>query len=829
MKHKYILILLLTFAASHLYAQNQLTGIITIAHSEQQLKGVIVYIPDLKIGTTTDENGAYTLKNIPAGTYAVSAGLLGYGTQVQTVKIKKKESTTANFVLSRTIYTADEVVVTANSTATTLKATPQPITEVSHDYLMQNSSTNIIDALSNIPGVSGITDGQSISKPVIRGLGYNRVVVINDGVRQEGQQWGDEFGIEVDQNSVDRVEILKGPASLIYGSDALNGVINFLPEETLPEGQIKGDILFNYQTNNGLINNTAHLAGNIKGITFSTRISNIMAHAYQNKYDGYVFNSQFSNFNWDGTIGIHRRWGFSQLHYSYFDLKTGIVEGVRDSATGAFEKQNVDPNGNPIYQIATNQELQSYTPFLINQHVRHHKLVWDNSIALGEDKLIARVAFQQNRRQENNDITQPNVSNIYYLLNTMNYDFRYVSKTRNDFDFSAGVNGMYQNSKNKGTLLLIPEYDLFDLGGFAIANKKINKLNISGGLRYDIRRFSGHDDYVDINGNHVSPGDSGAIHQFSAYTSNFNGVSGSIGATYQFTKALYLKANVARGFRAPNVAETGSNGVHDGTVVYEIGDANLKPENSLEFDLDPGIQTKDVTFEVDLYNNSINNYIFPKQLLSQVPGGGDSIRYNVPGYASAPVFAYTQGNANLMGMEAMLDIHPSSIKWLDWYSAYSGVNAYLKNVPDSSKYLPFTPPSKIISNVTATWKKKSKIFRNAYVRFGIAYTFEQRHIYNASSIYNGSTDPIQIKASTSSTPGYFLMNAGAGTDILKQGRKVCSLYLTVNNIANLSYMDYMSRFKYYNTNFANGVDRSGVYNMGRNVSVKVLIPLDFKG
>ncbi len=815
-----------TTAIAKEHTRNELTGSVTANHSGIQVPGAEVYITDLKIGTVADEHGEYKLKNIPAGTYVISVQAVGFGTMLQTVKVAEKGSTTVNFVMSHTTYTGNEIVVTGNSIATQQKTDPQPIAVIPNSYLVQNASTNIIDAISLVPGVSGITDGQSIAKPVIRGLGYNRVVVVNDGVRQEGQQWGDEFGIEVDQNSVDHIEILKGPGSLIYGSDALNGVINFLPEETLPEGQIKGDILFNYQTNNGLINNTAHIAGNVKGITFSARVSNIMAHAYQNKYDGYVLNSQFSNFSWDGTVGLHRSWGFSQLHYSYFDLRTGIVEGVRDSATGAFEKQVVDANGNPGTQIATNQDLRSYTPLLINQRVRHFKLVWDNSIALGENKLIARVAWQQNRRQENNDITQPNTSNIYYVLNTANYDFRFVSKTKNDFDFSAGVNGMYQTSENKGTLLLIPEYNLFDLGAFAIANKKIGKLNISGGLRYDTRKFRGYDDYVDINGSHVAAGDSSAIHQFQGYNSNFNGVSGSIGATYQLPHGFYIKANVARGFRAPNVAETGSNGVHDGTVVYEIGSPGLKPENSLEFDVSPGVQTKDFSVEVDLYSNTINNYIFPKQLQSAL--GGDSIRNNVPGYASAPVFAYEQGNASLTGMEAMLDIHPSAWKWFDLYAAYSGVNAFLKNVPDTAKYLPFTPPSKLISYLTVSLTKKSKVFANAYARFGVVYTFEQSHIYNASSIYNGSADPVQIQAAMSSTPSYFLMNAGAGTDILKKGRKMLSLYVSVNNIADVAYVDYMSRFKYYSTNFANGVNRSGVYNMGRNISFKVIIPLDFR-
>ncbi len=289
-----------------------------------------------------------------------------------------------------------------------------------------------------MPGVSGITDGQSISKPVIRGLGYNRVVTVNDGVPQEGQQWGDEFGIEVDPNSVDRVEVLKGPASLAYGSDAISGVINLIPEQTMSEGTSGGNINYNYQSNNGLSNISANAGGTKNGISWSARMSSLLAHAYKNKYDGYVFNSQFNNFAYDGTLGIHKNWGYSQLHYSYFDLKTGIVEGARDSASGAFVKQ-VLVDDNPTESIATDEELKSYTPFLINQNVRHYKLVWDNSLSVGSGRITGLFSWQQNRRQEFNDITIPNTSNIYYFLNSLTYDVRYVAPDLNGFNFSIGA------------------------------------------------------------------------------------------------------------------------------------------------------------------------------------------------------------------------------------------------------------------------------------------------------------------------------------------------------------------------------------------------------
>ncbi len=487
-------------------------------------------------------------------------------------------------------------------------------------------------------------------------------------------------------------------------------------------------------------------------------------------------------------------------------------------------KQTTDDNGNPTSKPATNQELKSYTPFLINQNVRHSKLVWDNSIAIGKSRIRALFAWQQNLRQENNDITMPNTSNIYYALNTVNYDLRYIAPLTNSFNFSVGVNGMNQNSQNKGTLLLIPEYNLFDLGAFAIANKKAGKFDISAGIRYDTRQFKGHDDYVDSLGNQLSASDPNAIHQFSAYNSNFNGISGSLGATYQASKKFYLKANVGRGFRAPNVAESGSNGIHDGTIVYEIGTPDLKPETSLQFDFVPGFQSKDLTVELDLFSNAIDNYIYPKQL--KASDGTDSVRNDVPGFPDAPVFLYTQGTASITGLEFTLDIHPSHIKWFDWYTGFSTVDAHLQNVPDSEKYLPFTPPARLRSEITISFPKISKTFNNSYFRFGMFYSFEQKNVYNASSIYAGLTD-YELAASMSPTAAYTLLNASIGTDVMAHGRKAFSVYLNVDNIADVAYVDYMSRFKYYPANLGNGVNRVGVYNMGRNASVKVIVPLDF--
>ena len=830
-KLHFILILFLIAIHFHSIAQNSISGTIKSTKDDAAIAGATIYLTDFKIGAVSKEDGSYKIEKLPKGTYLVEARLIGFATETQTIVIDGDVK--LDFRLTESNVEMNEVVITGNSVGIDQQHTPSAITEVSHSFLEENSSTNVIDAIATVPGVSAMTDGQSISKPVIRGLGYNRVITLNDGVEQMDQAWFDEFGIEADPDAIDRVEILKGPASLAYGSDAISGVINLIPEKPLPEGEMKGDVMMNYQTNNGLINNMAHIAGNEKGIAWSARVDNIMAHAYQDPYDGYVLNSQFSNFNTDGTVGIHRKWGYSQIHASYFDMQTGIVDGTRDSLTGKMVQAVAYPDlngGAPSYELPTNQEFKSYTPLVINQRIRHTKIVWDNSIAVGKGRITGIFSYQKNQRQETNDPTIPNTPDIYYSSNAVTYDVRYISPQMGGFNFSLGSNGASQMSQSLGTLMLIPNYNLLQVGGFLIANEKIGKLHLSGGIRYDERTFKGVDHWVDSTTQApVDANAPNAFHEFQGFSSNFSGVSGSLGATFDITKNMYVKANIARGFRAPNVAECAANGVHDGTVVYELGDNTIKPETSLEEDFTFGINSKNLSLEINVFNNSISNFIYAQGLQSKL--GGDSINnsLNAVGLGAAPVYKYVNGNAQLYGGEAALDIHPTAASWIEFISTFSMVNGGLKNQPDSIKYLPFVPPTRITADIKFHIKKIGNGIKNVYLKFGMIDCFQQSNIYQETAIYTGlntAQTPYEYAASRAATKGYMLFNAGLGGDIMSKGHKACQLYLVCNNLLNTAYMDYMSRFKYYPVNYTTG--RVGVFNMGRNVSIKLIIPIDIK-
>ena len=259
-----------------------LTGKVLDKSSGKVLPGASVYLPEIKKGTIADADGKFKLQ-LEAGSYVMEISYVGYATDVENVVLQK--NTELNFTLVSSVLEGGNVIVTSFLSATSTRRTPTPVTIIKKEELFRGVATNLIDALSKVPGVSQVTTGPAISKPIIRGLGYNRVVVINDGVRQEGQQWGDEHGIEIDEYNVSRIEVLKVPASLIYGSDALAGVINIISNVPVSEGVIKGNYSSNYQTNNRLFGNHFDIAGNKKGLLWGFNLSQKQAGDYKNKYD----------------------------------------------------------------------------------------------------------------------------------------------------------------------------------------------------------------------------------------------------------------------------------------------------------------------------------------------------------------------------------------------------------------------------------------------------------------------------------------------------------------------------------------------------------------
>jgi iron complex outermembrane recepter protein len=782
------------------------------------LQGASVYISDLKKGSVADVNGNYQIDNIADGNYVVEIKFIGYKTILQNIDFDQDK--VENFAMKISVTEQSEIVVTGSSKATSIARNPVPIVSVNKQFLQQNLSTNIIDAIATVPGVSEVTTGPNVSKPFIRGLGFNRILTLYDGVRQEGQQWGDEHGIEVDENTVNRVEVVKGPASLIYGSDAVAGVVNLIPANPPAQGKITGNILNEYQTNNRLIENSATVAAHINDVTWGGTFTHKIATNYKDKYDGRVYNTGFAETDFSANAGINKNWGYSRLGLSLYDDLQEIPDGSRDSATRKFTKQITEAD--TFRPIVSDEELNSYKISALHQHVQHFNIYSSNNFLLGSGRLALNLAFQKSTRREYSH-PEVEIPGLFLQLNTYSYDAKYYFKEREGLSITSGINGMYQdNNVSKGTEFIIPSYRQFDFGPFIFAKKTMGKLEVAGGLRYDFRNFSNDDLYENTDPStgfeHVVKGNDtvGANHIFTAYQHTFSGASGSVGLSYKINDQFSVKANIGRGYRAPNISEISANGVHPGTNMYQIGNPDFKPEFNLQEDVGVAFNSTHVSINADAFNNNIQNYIYNEKLESKL--GGDSII--VPGNQT---FKFVASRAHLYGGELSVDIHPHPWDWLHFENSLSVVYATNEGVAgegkisDSAKYLPFIPPVHTISELRANIKKMGNSFANAFVKVQFEVYAKQDRVYLA----NNTETP---------TAGYQLFNAGFGSDILnKKGKPVITLSFFGNNLFNVAYQSGLNRLKYFEPYPGNFTGHNGIYNMGRNFGLRVDVPLRLKG
>ena len=669
--------------------------------------------------------------------------------------------------------TLNEAVVTGVTGQTRLKESPVPVLLVPESTLRHTPSTNILGAIARQPGFSQLTTGNGIAKPVIRGLGYNRIVCLADGVRQEGQQWGDEHGLELDGSDVQSVEIIKGPASLMYGSDAMAGVVIFHPQPSRPSGSIGGSASGEYQTNSGLWAYSLNFGGNQHGLTWDARWSQRAAHAYKTPVDGYVPGSQFAEQALRTRLGLERQWGHSRLTLSYYHQRPGIIEGERDEQTGELDAPD-------------SWRGRSYGKTLPFQHIHHYKAVSDNSWRIGTGQLKAIVGYQHNRRQEYEE--SPSECGLDFLLHTLTYDTRYHMAEYNGWKLTGGLGGMYQGSMNKGDEYLIPAYHLWDLGIFLTGSKRLGDVMLSGGVRYDNRHL--RSESLDEDG----------VQRFQDFRRTFRGLTGSVGAVWNAARGLDVRFNLARGFRAPNLAELASNGIHEGTARYETGDAMLRPEYSWQADLGLTYQNHLLSLQAAMFANRIDNYIYIAR------GNGD-----VDG---TPIYHYTAGDARLWGFEVGLDLHP--IHALHLENTFSYVNAVQLHQPHAARHLPLTPAPHWTSEIKWELTHKPRKMGRSSMAWQNAFLALTVDTYWKQNRYDG------VEETETATSGYALLALGVGGELLWRGRKVMDVYLCADNLLNKAYQSHLSRLKYMDANALTG--RRGVWNPGRNVTLRMTIP-----
>ncbi len=725
--------LLLGFSAL-LHAQNKISGTVTDS-SNNPIIGVSIYAPELHKGTTTDLEGRYSLTNLPVGVLKLLFEYVGYSNQVKTIKVKLNQND-LNVTLEQTIFEMDAVIV---STAFN-KIQSQNVMKVEHKTikeLQQKGTATLIEGLATIPGVSQVSTGTSIGKPVIRGLSGNRVLVYSQGVRMENQQFGDEHGLGLNDAGVESVEVIKGPASLLYGSDALGGVLYFNPEKFADANTFKANFSQKLFSNTLGSNSSLGLKTSTESWKFITR----------------------GSFNTHSDYRIAGGDRVTNTRYNETDFKTGI--GYSDSSFSSVLRYNYNKLDLGIPEDGIAEQTSSKNTTFPRQGVFNHLLSLNSVIYLEDSKLDVDLGYVANDRSEYED---SDVAGLHMKLKTFNYDAKYYLPKMGKLESIFGIQGMHQTNTNLGEEYLIPDATTNDFGVFGTINYEWdNNSALQAGLRFDNRKITSTENGI--------IGEEG---YFRAVDRSFDSFNASLGYKMDLADDLTLRLNLASGFRAPNLAELTSNGVHEGTNRYEIGNSDLKTEQNVQSDINLEYNNSHLEFFVNGFYNHINNYIYTS------PTG--TIQDN------NDVFSYIQNNAMLYGGEIGLHFHPHPLDWLHYETSFETVTGEKQN----GDYLPLIPANNWSNTIRTEFKIKNW-FEAGYATLNFTSTFNQKNVSGFETHSNG----------------YTLVNLGFGGTV-KLGKTVFDVNLNGNNLFDKRYIAHLSRLK-----------NDGIPNIGRNIVLGV--------
>lgn len=794
-----------------------LTGRVTEAGTGTPIPGADIYFPELHTGTTTDAEGRYSIGSLPAMPVMVRVSMVGYTTVVRTIDLS--QTAAVDFVLVPSMMEMEAVVVTGASRATKQRHQPVPMALANRDFLRTHSPFNTISALARLPGIEEVGSGPSISKPYIRGLGGNRVLTLFNGVRQEDQQWGAEHGVEIDPFLIDRVEVTKGPASLIHGSDALAGVVNLLPAPPVAPGVLKGSALAGYHTNNNGLASSLAMDGNNSHLVYGMRLSGQLASNYRSPPDGRTFGTKYAQRDLNGYVGVNRSWGFARLRLGAHNKLVEIPDGARDSLSRRFIRP-LDDEGEQ-WEVVGPGDLSSYRIGTVHQHIQRYHAQLKGGIHFGKGLIRLDLGVQRSDRKEYEYPEHPGTAALSLLLDTYTYGVKHNLPEVRGWTLTWGVDGMVQvNDATRGTEFLIPNYRSMDMGAFAHGSKPFGHVDLSGGIRYDLRRFRSealHTQEDPTTGFEmvVPAGAPDSEQAFAALGTDLGGIGASLGMAWHTSEHLTLKANVGRGYRAPDAVELTANGIHSGEGLVQVGNPVLKPETNVQGDLGAFYVLPWATASVELFANRVDRYIFNGKIPSTT--GGDSLQTS--GGLDLPVFQYRQTAARLLGGEASVDIHPVAGLHIGGSLAYvSAINLGAPGITigDDAKYLPLIPPLSGAADVRYSFAKPLGPVSKAFVRLGVQVHAAQRHFYAAYGTETG-------------TPGYHTLDAALGGELTNgRGRTVLRVTVLGTNLANTTYQSHLSRLKYFDNHPERASGRSGLFAMGRNISFMVEVPFNLK-
>ena len=645
-----------------------------------------------------------------------------------------------------TIPVLKEVVVSGIRTSL-VKETSFNIQSLPVAKIRQSGALNVSDALSKLPGISQLTTGPAISKPVIRGLYGNRVLAVLSGLKFDNQQWQDEHGLGLNDVGIDRIEVIRGPASLLYGSEAIGGILNIIEEAPNKPGEKNGDV------NVGLFSNTYGLSvdGGISSATekknWGIRVGLNSNADYSDGDNNRIRNSRFAGYYLKGTYGfIKNKWTSSNHFMSSLD-NFGFITADNSNSflyDGRWSRSMKGPHHTVFLNILSSQ----------------NKISWKKS------SLDVNAGFQSNLRLEDEG---GNHISLNMLLSTFLWHIMWNKQLNANTELVLSNNSQFENNTNYGSRIIIPDANTTESGFSAFIRTKKKKLVFETGIGFSVRNIHTFE----------TPGVNTPDKAIAPFNKTLPSLNGSVGFAWNPTNNWNLKTNIGTGFRSGNLAELSSDGLHEGTLRYEIGDPNLKIEQNINSEVSVNYSSRYFQFSVAAYLNHFLDYIY------LAPTGTQ--------YLGFDVFRHKQFNANLYGSESMLAINFPFYERLRFETNFSTVTGKLSD----GTYLPFIPPPK--------WTQQLQLKCN-----------QGKRLNNVSFLVITEEHFVQDHPAEFETPtsAYWLLNAGINGN-WKTKRRTFIFSITGNNLLNRNYYDHLSRFKEY-----------GIHNIGRNIIVHLNIPFN---
>lgn len=715
-----------------MFSQYSINGKVVDQSNNATITFANIYLPQLEKGTTTNDQGEFQFSNLPKGPITLVVSYLGFETQSLTLDLSNNEDLTialkpqalemSTIVISTPFHKlqSENVMKVENKSLSDLKA---------------NGAISLSSGLSQIPGVSNITTGSSIGKPVIRGLSGNRVLVYSQGIRLENQQFGDEHGLGLNDAGIETVEVIKGPASLLYGSDALGGVIYLVPERFANQNETNADFNLDYFSNTNGFSTNAGVQTSGEKFRFTFRGDHTEHSDYKTK-DYRVTNSRYLENDFKAAIGYQEKNFNTSFRYNLNDSKIGIPEEIGEQNTNKTPLEPFQKITNHMFSSKSKwffdtSSLDLTLGYTINDRKEfedhHHEEEHDDH---DEDE------HDEHDEDEHEDDLEEEFPALHMKLHTFSYDLKYTLPEYGKFETIIGIQGLTQKNTNYGEELLIPNATTSDFGLMATSHVHFSKVDLQLGLRFDTRTIDAQ----------------------SLLKKSYNSFNAAAGIRTKLAKKVTMRINLASGFRAPNLAELTSEGSHEGANRYEVGNPNLDSEQNFQTDIALEFGNEHIEIFANGFYNYVNDYIF---LLPD----GTFINED-------PVYNYTQEDAYLYGGEFGIHFHPHPLDWLHFESSFETVTGKLK----SNGYLPLIPANNLLNTISAefktNWLKDGNIFTT------LQSTFSQNNV---------STEE-------TSSDSYNLLSAGVNGTI-QVFKRDFRLSITGTNITNTTYTNHLSRLK----------------------------------